>query len=341
MLEIAKGDEKRELQRIKDLMYRDVKVKDADGKEITQKVLDDRLPALQRAKFAIDATLESDAVKTMDKVIQGEITAIKNDLVSAMGAKNPKYLEANEAFATFSEPINRFMEKRPGLSLTGVSPDNLGQFASRVFDNASPQTVRYVRQQIEAANPAAWQDVTRAFLQQKWEKASGVTPGSREIPVDAGATWRNLLLGNEKDKRVLQAALSKEQYTALTDLTSVLEAAGRVKKIGSDTAFNQKVLKDMGNQAGGLIQTAGKLAGGIRLDAPLKFVADWASERQFSKNAESIAGIITSPDGMNKLRQLRKLSPTSVQFWSGLSQLVVDSSAPAVEEFFTDYGYVQ
>jgi hypothetical protein len=258
-----------------------------------------------------------------------------------MGAKNPKYLEANEAFATFSEPINRFMEKRPGLSLTGVSPDNLGQFASRVFDNASPQTVRYVRQQIEAANPAAWQDVTRAFLQQKWEKASGVTPGSREIPVDAGATWRNLLLGNEKDKRVLQAALSKEQYTALTDLTSVLEAAGRVKKIGSDTAFNQKVLKDMGNQAGGLIQTAGKLAGGIRLDAPLKFVADWASERQFSKNAESIAGIITSPDGMNKLRQLRKLSPTSVQFWSGLSQLVVDSSAPAVEEFFTDYGYVQ
>jgi hypothetical protein len=341
MLEIAKGDEKRELQRIKDLMYRDVKVKDADGKEITQKVLDDRLPALQRAKFAIDATLESDAVKTMDKVIQGEITAIKNDLVSAMGAKNPKYLEANEAFATFSEPINRFMEKRPGLSLTGVSPDNLGQFASRVFDNASPQTVRYVRQQIEAANPAAWQDVTRAFLQQKWEKASGVTPGSREIPVDAGATWRNLLLGNEKDKRVLQAALSKEQYTALTDLTTVLEAAGRVKKVGSDTAFNQKVLKDMGDQAGGLIQTAGKLAGGIRLDAPLKFVADWASERQFSKNAESIAGIITSPDGMNKLRQLRKLSPTSVQFWSGLSQLVVDSSAPAVEEFFTDYGYVQ
>jgi hypothetical protein len=149
------------------------------------------------------------------------------------------------------------------------------------------------------------------------------------------------LLGNEKDKRVLQAALSKEQYTALTDLTSVLEAAGRVKKIGSDTAFNQKVLKDMGDQAGGLIQTAGKVAGGIRLDAPLKFIADWASERQFSKNAESIAGIITSPDGMSKLRQLRKLSPTSVQFWSGLSQLVVDSAAPPVEEFFTDYGYVQ
>jgi hypothetical protein len=341
MLEIAKGEEKKELQRIKDLMFREVTVKDAEGKEVTQKVLDDRLRALQRAKFAIDSTLESDAVKTMDKVIQGEITAIKNDLVSAMGANNPKYLEANEAFATFSDPINRFMEKRPGLSLTNISPDNLNQFASRVFEGASPQTVRYVKQQVEATNPNAWQDVTRAWLQQKWEKASGVTPGSREIPVDAGATWRNLLLGNEKDKRVLQAALSKEQYTALTDLTSVLEAAGRVKKIGSDTAFNQKVLKDMGDQAGGLIQTAGKLAGGIRLDAPLKFIADWASERQFSKNAESIAGIITSPDGINKLRQLRKLSPTSVQFWSGLSQLVVDSAAPLVEEFFTDYGYVQ
>ena len=341
MLEIAKGEEKRELQRIKDLMFRDVTVKDAEGKEVTQKVLDDRLPALQRAKFAIDSSLESDAVKSMDKVIQGELTGIKNDLVTAMGANNPKYLEANEAFATFSAPIDRFMSKKPGLSLTNISPDNLGQFANRVFDGASEQTVRYVKQQVEAANPNAWQDITRAWLQQKWEKASGVTPGSREMPVDAGATWRNLLLGNEKDRKILRAALDKDQYTALTDLTNVLEAAGRVKKIGSDTAFNQKVLKDMGNQAGGLIQTVGKAAGSLRLDAPLKFVADWASERQFSKNAESIAGIITSPEGMSKLRQLRKLSPTSVQFWSGLSQLVVDSATPPVEEFFTDYGYVQ
>lgn len=341
MLEIAKGEEKRELQRIKDLMFREVTVKDAEGKEVTQKVLDDRLPALQRAKFAIDSALRSEAVGSMDKTIKGEIQGIQSDLVAAMGANNPKYLEANEAFSIMSEPINRFMEKRPGLSLTEISPDNLGQFANRVFDNASPQTVRYVRQQIEATNPAAWQDVTRAWLQQKWEKASSITPGSRELPVDAGATWRNMLLGNEKDKKVLRAALTPEQYTALTDITTVLEAAGRVKKIGSDTAFNQKVLKDMGNQAGGLIQTAGKAAGSLRLDAPLKFVADWASERQFSKNAESIANIITSPDGMAKLRQLRKLSPTSVQFWSGLSQLVVDSATPPVEDFFTDYGYVQ
>ncbi len=340
MLEIAKGEEKRELQRIRDLMYREVTVKDAEGKEVTQKILDDRLPALQRVKFAIDSSLESDAVKSMDKVIQGELTGIKNELVTTMGANNPKYLEANDAFATFSEPINRFMEKRPGLSLTNMSPDNLAQFASRVFDGSSPQTVRYVKQQIEANNPAAWQDVTRAFLQQKWEKASGVTPGSREIPVDAGATWRNILLGNEKDKRVLQAALSKEQYSALTDLTTVLEAAGRVKKIGSDTAFNQKVLKDMGNQAGGLLQTLGKAAGSLRLDAPLKFVADFASERQFGKNAESIANIITNPDSMSKLRQLRKLSPTSVQFWSGLSQLTTEFATPPVEEFFADYGNV-
>lgn len=341
MLEVAKGDEKRELLKIKDLMYREVKTKNAEGKEVTEKVLDDRLPALQRAKFAIDSSLSSEAVGAMDKTIQGEIMSLQKELVEAMGKNNPKYLEANEAFTALSEPINRFMEKRPGLSLTSISPDNLGQFASRVFDNASPQSVRYVKQQIEKVNPDAWQDVSRAWLQQKWEKAIGVTPGAREMPVDAGANWRNMLLGNEKDKRVLQAALTKDQYTALVDLTNVLEAAGRVKKVGSDTAFNQKVLKDMGSQAGGLIQTVGKAAGSLRLDAPLKFVADWASDRQFAKNAESLANIITSPDGMSRLRQLRKMSPTSVGFWSGLSQLAVEFSTPPVEEFFTDYGYVQ
>lgn len=340
MLEIAKGDEKRELLKIKDAMFRDVTETLPDGSTVTKKILDDRLPALQRVKFSIDSALEGDAVGAMDKTIKGEITGIKKQLVDAMSEGNPLYREANDAFEAASAPINEFMSSRAGFSLTEVSRDNLNQFATRLFKDSSPQTVTYIRNQVEAANPGAWKDVTRAWLQQNWEKATEIKPGARDLPVDAGANWKNILLGTEKNKRILQAALEPEEYRGLVDLTEVLGAAGRVKKIGSDTAFNEKVLADMGAQSGGLLTTLGKVAGSARLDAPLKFVADFASKRQFGQNAESVANIITSPDGILRLRELRKMSPTSVGFWSGLSQLVVDFSKPPVEDFFTDYGNV-
>ena len=55
-----------------------------------------------------------------------------------------------------------------------------------------------------------------------------------------------------------------------------------------------------------------------------KFFKNWATERAFSKNAEKLAQIITSKDGMNKLRELKRMSPTTPKFASGLTQLALD-----------------
>lgn len=341
MLEIAKGEEKRELMRIKDLMFKEIKTTDAEGKEVVQKVLDDRLPALQRAKFALDATLESDAVKTMDKVIQGEITGIKNDLVNAMGKNNPAYLDANAAFEIASAPINEFTKRRTGTSLVNISQDNLDQFATKVFDG-SPQTIEYVKKQIQATNPEAWNEVTRAYLQQRWEKAMSVTPGAKDLPIDAGASFRNMLLGDIKTQRKLQEALPPEQFVALKDLTTVLEAAGKVKKIGSDTAFNQRVLDQLQNKNPAVFAEIGRIVGGtISPQDWGKFITNWSNQRSFGKSAETYVNLITQPGSVTKLRELQKMSPTSLEFWSGMSQLAVDYSKSEIQDFFGNYGTVK
>jgi hypothetical protein len=341
MLSIAKGDEKRALERIKNNLYREKTTLDANGNEVVSKVLEDRLPALQRAKFDIDAMLKGDAAGSMDKTILRELTGIQDDLVTRMGKDNPAYLEANAAFEIASEPINKFMERRTGTSLVNISQDNLNQFATKVFEG-SPQTVRYVKQQIQATNPKAWDEVTRSYLQQTWEKAMSVTPGSKELPVDAGAAWRNMLLGNTKTQRILQEALPPEQFVALKDLTTVLEAAGKVKKIGSDTAYNQKIIANLEDKAPGVFAEIGRLAGGaISPQRWGQFISDWANERAFAKNADTLANIITDPQGIFKLRELRKMSPTSLEFWSGMSQLAVDYSKSEIQDFFGNYGTVK
>ena len=325
MLKIAKGDELRALQRIKNNLYREKPSFDAQGNETMVKAFEDRLPALQRAKFDIDKMFKEESFSSMDNVIQGEVTNIKNRLVQAMGKDNPMYLEANKAFEELSQPLNEFAERRAGQSLTAVSKDNLNDLANRLFNNASPQTVRYTRQQIQAVSPEAWNDVTRAYLQTQWEKAMKPRIGAKEPRIDAGADWKTMLMGDTKSQKALLEALGPQQFQALSNLTQVLEAAGRVKKLGSDTAFNQRALKEMEDNAPSALAAFAQVTGGLLTPQKYgQFFRDWATERAFAKNAEQLANVITSKDGMNRLRELRKMSPTTPKFISGLAQLAAD-----------------
>jgi hypothetical protein len=325
MLKIAKGDELKSLQRIKNNLYREKPSFNAQGDEVMVKTFEDRLPALQRAKFDIDKMFKEESFSSMDKVIQGEVTNIKNRLVQSMGKDNPMYLEANKAFEELSQPLNIFAERRAGQSLTAVSKDNLNDLANRLFANASPQTVRYTRQQIQAVSPEAWNDVTRAYLQTQWEKAMKPRIGAKEPRIDAGADWKTMLMGDTKSQKALLEALGPQQFQALNNLTQVLEAAGRVKKLGSDTAFNQRALKEMEDNAPSALAAFARVTGGVLTPQKYgQFFRDWATERAFSKNAEQLANVITSKDGMNRLRELRKMSPTTPKFISGLAQLSAD-----------------
>jgi len=325
MLKIAKGDELKALQRIKNNLYREKPSFNAQGDEVMVKTFEDRLPALQRAKFDIDKMFKEESFSSMDNVIQGEVTNIKNRLIQSMGKDNPMYLEANKAFEELSQPLNAFAERRAGQSLTAISKDNLNDLATRLFNNASPQTVRYTRQQIQAVSPEAWNDVTRAYLQTQWEKAMKPRIGAKEPRIDAGADWKVMLMGDSKSQKALLEALGPQQFQALSNLTQVLEAAGRVKKLGSDTAFNQRALKEMEDNAPSALAAFAKVTGGVLTPQKYgQFFRDWATERAFSANAEQLANVITSKDGMNRLRELRKMSPTTPKFISGLAQLAAD-----------------
>jgi hypothetical protein len=289
-------------------------------------VLEDRLENLQNAKFEMDALFNEDAVKSLEKNIQRKLTNIQQSLVDQMGVNNPKYLEANKAFAEASKPIEEFTTRKTGTSLTQISPDNLNQFATRVFSGNDPQTIRYVKEQIEATNPEAWQAVTRAYIQDVWEKALTPSKSQKGMKLDVGSDFQNLLLGNRKQQESLRAALGDDSFMALRDLSDVLKAAGSVKKLGSDTAFMQKVLKEMSDEAElDPVGIAARIIGtGISPQDWGRRINDWATERAFAQNADKLADIVTSPQGMQQLKELRKMSPTSAKYWAGMSQLLTN-----------------
>jgi hypothetical protein len=325
-LKTAKGEQTAFLTRTKSLLYKEPPVIDANGNVLRQGVLDDRLDALQNAKFQMDKMFKEEPFGSLDKKIQGQLKDIQNNLVRTMGVNNPKYLEANKVFAEASKPLEEFAERKTGTSLTQISPDNLNQFASRVFAGNDPNTIRYVKQQIEATNPDAWQAVTRAYMQDVWEKALTPSKAQKGVKLDSGAEWQNLLLGSRKQQDSLRAALGDDAFMALRDLSSVLKSAGSVKKLGSDTAFNQQILKEMQRDAE--LDPTGILARfvgtGISPQDWGRRINEWTTERAFAQNADKLANIITSPQGMQQLKELRKMSPTSAKTWAAWSQLLTN-----------------
>ena len=167
MLQIAKGEEARELASIRKMLTREKTGLDANGNQITITTLEDRPSALQRVKFDLDRRLNDPAVTAMDATIRSELAGVQNQLVNTMEAAIPEYKIANQEFARLSEPINVFMERRPGLALINMSRDNLDDFAKRVFgstaDPASSAEIRYTKQQITQSGPngdVIWNEVS-------------------------------------------------------------------------------------------------------------------------------------------------------------------------------------
>jgi hypothetical protein len=323
-LNTAKGSQAAILKKVKSYLYKDAPRFDANGNPIEQKVLEDRLPALQNAKFNMDALFKEESFSSLDKSIQSKLTNIQKNLVNTMGKENPAYLEANKVFQEYSAPLEEFAGRKTGLSLTKMSPDNLNQFSKRLFEGKSVDAIKYAKKQITDVDPDAWNAVTRSYLQDTWEVASKPSSGQKGMKLDVGNTWQNLLFGDTKNKKALFAALEPAQFQALVDLSDVLKAAGSVPKLGSDTAFNQQIIKQMQREAASdPMSMAAKVVGtGLSPQTWGTKISDWATERSLSKDADKIANIITSPEGIKKLRELRQLSPTSAQRWAGLAQLL-------------------
>jgi hypothetical protein len=322
------------LRKIKDLIQRpDI---DAEGNVLKTFKPEDRLPNLQNAKFEIDSMLKDEAFGSLDKTIQGQITGIQKNLVERMGADNADYVAANRAFERLSAPINEFNERITGVSLMQMSPDNLKNFANRIFQNPSPETIKYAKKQIIAGGgEEAWNAVTKSFLEEQWTLAKKPSKTQQGAKFDTGNTWQNVIMGDPKQMKAMQAALPPASFQALRDLAEVLEAAGRVKKLGSDTAFNQLITEElMKNPPVTSITTGVARATGAALQ-PLqygKMIADWATRKDASANAANIADIITSPDGISRLKELKKMSPTSAQRWAGLAQLLSGAGIIGLEE---------
>ncbi len=302
------GAVRRRLDRAGRLLQREVVREADDGSVITELVPETRVDVLHGAKLELDQMLERSPANPIGNTERRQITGVKNQLLEAMDAASPDYGAARAIYADLSPGVERVREGIAG-TIADLPDQQLRTVAGRLFDakKLSPRSALEARRQLQGADPDAWQAIKRSYIEDTWIKASQETLGSGGTPINAGAKFRKLLMGNARQRQILANTMEPEEFRTLNSLTNVLEASGRVKMIGSDTEWNR-----LANEAAKKA-SASPLSRALRyvsLDA-LKEAANAWDERRFAANSDAVVRMITSPNGMQLIRELRQSSPNA------------------------------
>jgi hypothetical protein len=283
---------------------------------------------LNNTKQAIDLLLENEDLATkagIDRSAHATLRAIRERLVAAMDnapGSTGAYARGRQVYGQLSENmVNPTQEALAPLLNAGRSNANLVKIAQGLFDpeRRSPQQIEAARRLIERRSPELWNSFLRQYMQQETSAALKTMAAGEMRNVGGGISTR---LSAEDMLANLRAAMSPRQYQEFSDILDVFRATARAVDVNSDTAFKTQMIQRAKNQAGGGIART------VRNLNPAKLVentADWFANRNYERQAEAIARIITSGDrqAIARLRQLRQLEPGDWRRFAILGEVLV------------------
>lgn len=236
-------------------------------------------------------------------------------------AGNSLYQKARELYA-YNSPAVEFA-KSAKMSLIGFVANMGDRNATKALDalmgpNTGPLAMSQFKTAIMRVDPSAWQGVKRAYIQSAWADATKRYATGQ--PAMQPAKFASEMM-SPKQRQALQEALTPAEFQAFNDLMDVFERTGVGLPRNSTTVPKAMEAARMEAEAGGLTGNAARI---FRLPGRVASgsIADKWGELRMGAYGEKIAEIITSPDAMQKLKELKKLSPNDKRFIAGASQLI-------------------
>ncbi len=253
--------------------------------------------------------MEKAAIKTGDDNKARIYRNARQKLLSAID--NEDYTMARSIYEEGMPSVTALTKGEVGLAAK-KSPTKMKDVPKTLF-NSGEKAIAFNKAAYEKAGAMdQWNDALAGYLRDTFDQASKQNVNGN---VNPGAKWRNILIGQkpEKQLKAMQAAMSPDQFQGFTRLMDVLEATGRVPQGGSRTFFAEEQGKEMAKEAGGLAGNAAAVVGVAKIPASLvngQLARGW-QEIANGKHFEKLAKIVTSPDSMKQLKELRSLSPNS------------------------------
>jgi hypothetical protein len=275
---------------------------------------------LHYVKLGLDDLIEKGGLKEgVGTTEKRAIIGVKNKLLDFMDRSSPDYARARSIYGHFMPTLKANREGLVG-QLADMADTDLQTATRQVFNsNNSPDEIRRLRSMFYRYDQGEqWKSITKGYLQDTLEQAS------KEFKSGAGAgkavTWRYMLMGDPKQKNNLRAAMTDDQWQSFGEMMDVFEAVGRT------TGRGNSITMPMTEAANELRKEAG--SGAAKLLKPRQAVIEWLEEARLGKHAEKQVEILNSPNGVKRLKELRRLSPNEEKFIQGFSTLFGISASP-------------
>lgn len=281
---------------------------------------DNSLPVLDAVKKEMDDMI-GQATQSGQRNRARVLSESRDKLLQVADSAYPEYGQVRAEFSGMSPEVTNITKGSIGATAkSGGQVKDTGLLFD--FNRISPSQVKQTRLQFEKAGKLdEYNAGLRAFIQNKWAQAGKDTQAGAKGNL-AGA-YRASIFGDVRARDTLKAAMSSDQYDSFSRLMNVLEAAGKALPEGSPTATDLSGMAGMKDKAGGVVKSVLN----FDITKPAAGIANWMEDRAYGKQAETLANIITSPDAMSKLKELRKLSPTSEKARVIVGQLLTNETA--------------
>lgn len=277
--------------------------------------------ALHYAKLGLDAMLDPKAMmkEGVSSVEQRAIVGVKERLLRVMDKASPEYARARSVYGHFMPTLKASREGLIG-DIANLADDDLNRAARLVFSpQTAPEDVAKMRSMFFRYDQGEkWKDLVTGYLQDTFNAAgkefkSGNATGQ-------APTWRYMMFGDKRQRANLQAAMTREQFSAFGDMMDVFEAVNRTKGAGNSiTMPMQEQRRELGKGA------ASSVANALR---PRQALIDWLDQAALGKHLDTQVEILFSPNGIQRLKELKKMDPRTKEFVQGFSTLFGVSASP-------------
>lgn len=284
-------DIKNEAQAIYNLRY---------GKDLEN--IEDTLVGWHYMKMAIDDRIEAGFMDGIVGTKRFALDDLRRDMLGVMDEASPTYSKAREIYADETPGV---MKVREGILGRIFKDSERGGDAYKATMNlldrsrVSPREVEFAMSKLRETNPEAADKALGAFLQVKFTEAARSVRDEWAAP-----RVSRMLFKDRKQRAILKAAMTDEQFKEFQDIMMFFEAQGRAPTGGSATAWNE-FEKAVAGHAGikGKLSAVGEV---ISIDL-VQNMLGWLREGAIEDYAEKVALAITSADGMKQLRRLNKI----------------------------------
>lgn len=263
----------------------------------------------------------------VSKTTRREMKIVKDALTKQMDELSPDYAKARSIFSEESIDVGAFKGTKIE-TLSKLEGDKAEKAAKLVFSpgQSSPEIVDITKQAIiKHGGQDAWDDLMKAHLTEVFDSIASSNT------TNVGGMLRKKLFVNPNQRRIMQQAMTPEQFQNFNDLMTIFERTAKTAGRESTTATRQVSLGELEREAKGLggrlIETATR-----PLLTRSRLAGDFITTLKSDRYKSNLADAMLSPEATKQLQRMIKLNPGSRQLITQLSTFLTLAGSGVIRD---------